>query len=175
MPNRAQVKSAHELAVLSAGLAEHNRIHNLKLSVIYQPDPPDAILSDGSITTWMELTDAFFSPEWARDLSSYAADEQHKPMKKGHYMGMDAQLASAFCEIVVQKSQKSSYKPFITQYGPGILVVGLESPWLSDETIDEIDSEWANRGNPDISATFSHVYIGYRNASGNHAFKWPRS
>jgi hypothetical protein len=175
MPNRAEVKSAHELSVLRAGLAEHNRIHNLSLSVISQPDPPDAILSDGLITTWMELTDAFFSPEWARDLNSYATDEQHKPMAKGLYMNMDAQLASAFCEIVIHKYQKSSYKPFIAEYGPGILVVGLESPWLGDDTIDEIDREWASRGNLDISETFSHVYIGYRNASGNHAFKWPRS
>ena len=69
MKSRAEIQDAHELAVLAAGLAEHNRLHGLALQVVSRPDPPDAILSDGSTTTWMELTDAFFSEAWARDLS----------------------------------------------------------------------------------------------------------
>lgn len=175
MPNRADVKDAHELAVLHAALAEHNKIHGLRLTVVSRPDPPDAILSDGNITTWMEHTDAFVFTAWAKDLISYAADEEHIPMIKGPYMDMDAQLAGEFCDLVCKKAGKASYEPFISQYGPGILVVSLESPWLSDDTIDEIDDEWANRGNPDISRAFTHVYLGYRNEKGNHAIKWPRS
>ena len=155
MPNRAAIQKAHELAVLNAAVEEHNRAHGLRLEVVERPDPPDAILSDGTITTWLELTDAFFSGDWARDLFSHAADEPHRPMREGGYADMDAQLATRFCELVCDKASKDSYKPFIATYGPGILVVGLESPWIGDETIAAIDREWAARGKPDISNTFS--------------------
>lgn len=172
MSNRAAIQDAHELAVLEAALAEHNRLHGLFLEVVSRPDPPDAILSDGKTTTWLELTDAFFSAEWARDLNSHAASEEHMPMRSGPYMDMDAQLAARFCDLVCKKAAKTSYKPFIAKYGPGILVVGLESPWLDDETLLEITRKWAELGKPNISATFSHVYLGYRNGEGNCAMAW---
>ena len=174
MKSRAAIQDAHELAALSAGLAVHNLLHGLNLAVISRPDPPDAILSDGSITTWMELTDAFFSQAWAMDLSSYASIKGHQPMAKGVYMDMDKQLAINFCDLLAVKVEKNSYKHLIQQYGPGILVVGLESPWLDAESIDAIDGEWLDRGSPDFSGTFAHIYLRYRNASGNQAFAWPR-
>ena len=106
MKSRAEIQKAHELAVLTAGLAEHNRLHDLSLKVISRPDPPDAILSDGSITTWMELTDAFFSEAWARDLSSFTSIKGHEPMARGAYMNMDMQLAVNFCDLLVKKATK---------------------------------------------------------------------
>ncbi|MFZ3119521.1 MAG: hypothetical protein WA159_14530 [Variovorax sp.] len=175
MPNRAAIQDAHEIAVLRAALTEHNRLHGLTLELLSRPDPPDAILSDGKTTTWLELTDAFFSPEWARDLSSYAASEKHIPMRSGPYMDMDALLAAKVCELICRKAAKSSYKPFISKYGPGILVVGLESPWLDDETLCEITRKWAGLGNPNISGTFSQVYLGYRDREGNKVMAWPHT
>jgi hypothetical protein len=171
MKSRAAIQDAHELAVLRDGLAEHNRVHGLSLKVISRPDPPDAILSDGSSTTWMELTDAFFSERWAMHVSSYASIKGHKPMARGLYMDMDKQLAVNCCDLLTKKTAKNSYKPLIQQYGPGILVVGLESPWLDGETLDAIDEEWSSRGSPDISVTFAHVYLRHR---GSHTFAWPR-
>lgn len=175
MSNRAAIQDAHERAVLNAAVGEHNRIQGLNLSVVSRPDPPDAILSDGNTTTWLELTDAFFSSDWARDLVSYAADEKHRPMQGGMYVDMDAQLASVLCDLVCRKAAKDSYKPFVAEYGPGILVVGIESPWLDDDTIRDIDREWAERGRPDISGTFTHVYLGYRDDNGNRVLAWPHS
>lgn len=175
MPNRAEVQDAHESSVLAAAIEEHNRIHGLCMKVILRPDPPDAILSDGSTTTWMEHTDAFFSADWARDLNSKAADEPHQPMAKGVYVDMDARFANVFCDRLITKAAKSSYKSWLEQYGPGIIVVGLESPWLDDETLNAIDEQWTALGNPDVSSTFAHVYLGYRNGNGNKALKWPRS
>lgn len=141
MKSRAEIQDAHELAVLAAGLAEHNRFHGLVLQLVSRPDPPDAVLSDGSTTTWMELTDAFFSQAWARDLSSFNSTKGHEPMSKGMYMDMDNQFAKNFCELLVKKANKFSYLPLLQQHGPGILVVGLESPWLDDETINATDKE----------------------------------
>lgn len=169
----AEVKKRHELAVLKAGLAEHNRMYGSALIIVDRPDPPDAILSDGTTTMWMEHTDAFFSGEWARDLTTHAAAVAHRPMKQRGYFDPDAQLASAFCNCVIEKAGKTTYSNCVAQYGPGILVVGLESPWLDEETIHEINRAWAELGNPDISSTFGHVYLGYRDVSGNRAIAWP--
>jgi hypothetical protein len=171
MKSRAAIQDAHELAVLLDGLAEHNRVHSLNLKVISRPDPPDAILSDGRSTTWMEVTDAFFSEEWAKDLSSYGSIKGHKPMERGLYIDMDKQFAVNFCDLLTRKAEKNSYKPLIQQYGPGILVVGLESPWLGGETLDAVDEEWIGRGSPNVSATFAYVYLRHR---GIHTFAWPR-
>lgn len=176
MSSRAAVQKAHEAAVLSAALAEHNRAFGTALEVLSRPDPPDAVLSDGARTTWLELTDAFYSDAWARHIVGHAAGEPHRPMRQGLYVDMDAQLADRFCNIVLQKAGKASYKPFVQQYGPGILVVGLESPWTDGEdTVAAINQEWAARGNPDISATFEHVYLGFRDNAGNHAVLWRSS
>ncbi|MBD9504608.1 hypothetical protein IB256_27775 [Pseudomonas sp. PDM17] len=172
--NRKAVQQAHEHAVLAAAVAEHNRITGGALKVTQRPDPPDAILSDGVTTTWMELTDAFFSPEWAKDIVGFAADQVHRPMEAGLYMDMDAQLARAFCDIVRQKAAKTSYQAFINCYGPGVLVVGLESPWLDEEIVEEIDREWREQGSPDVSQTFSHIYLGFRDSNGNFARLWKK-
>lgn len=166
MSNYIEIKAKHEASLLEAALQEHNRRHGFSLRVVDRPDPPDAILSDGSVTTWMELTNAFFSQEWAQDLFSYAADGPHKPMKHGPYINMDAQLAENLCTLLYQKSRKCSYKPFLEKFGPGILVIGLEIPWFDSRTLDAIDIEWANFGNPDISGVFNHVYLKFRNIGG---------
>jgi len=176
MSVRKVVQKADEDAVLAAALAEHNRALGATLAVVSRPDPPDAVLSDGVQTTWLELTDAFFSDDWARDIVGYAAGEPHRPMRQGFYVDMDAQLAHRFCDIVLQKAAKSSYRPFVQQHGPGILVVGLESPWADGEdTVAAINEEWAARGNPDISDTFEFVYLGFRDNAGNHAVLWRSS
>jgi len=172
MNTRAEVKRKHETAVLNAALTEHNRLHGLALEVVDRPDPPDAILSDGNSTTWLEVTDAFFSPEWAQDLSGFASAEVHRPMQQVGYAEPDAQIASNFCNLVLRKASKASYAGVISTYGPGILVVGLESPWLDSDTIEAIDLEWAARGKPDISSAFQHVYFGYRKNGANYASLW---
>jgi len=173
MKSRSQIQQAHEDAVLRDALAEHNRLHGLVLSVVSRPDPPDAILSDGGITTWMELTDAFFSQEWARSLSSHGSVKGHTPMRNGEFMDMNRQFAVNFCDLVQQKANKKSYASTIASYGPGILVVGLESPWLNRKTMDEISNEWATRGAPDISGTFDLVYTRHRTAMGGVVLSWP--
>lgn len=172
MKSSAQIQQAHEEAVLRDALAEHNRVHGLALAVVSRPDPPDAIPSDGAATTWMELTDAFFSAERARDLSSYGSIKGHKPMRRGGFMDMDKQFAANFCDLVQQKAGKQSYAPIVANYGTGILVVDLESPWLDGETMDEVSSEWNARGSPNISATFAHVYTRHRTERGNIVLPW---
>jgi hypothetical protein len=172
MKNRAEIQKAHEDAVLLAGLAEHNKLHALNLEVTSRPDPPDAILSDGSVSTWMELTAAFFSQGWAKDLSSYGSRKGHTPMATGQYMDMDKQFAENFCDLLQQKAGKTSYRELVERYGPGILVVSLESPWLDGETLDAMKEEWGKRGRPDISGTFAFVYLRQRTQGNDIVRPW---
>ncbi|MCW1979701.1 hypothetical protein [Xanthomonas campestris] len=156
----ANVKKRHEFAVLNAAMAEHNKLHGSVLEIISRPDPPDAVLSDGSTATWTEHTDAFFSGDWARDLTTYAAVVVHRPMEQRGYFEPDAQLAAAFCKCVLDKDGKATYSASIVKYGQGIFVIGIESPWLDDGTIREINEAWTELGTPDISGIFAHVYLG---------------
>ena len=76
------------------------------------------------------MTDAFYSEEWARDLYSFATpEEEHTPMQKGG-VNMDIQFAHNFISIVQKKFTLASYGEVYERFGPGILVVGVQSPWL---------------------------------------------
>lgn len=172
MATRRKINSKHEGAVIDAALLAHNEQMGTAFQVESRPDPPDAILVDGSQRTWMEHTDAFY-PGWAEDLTSYAAsDKIHRPIRNGLHMDMDNQVAEAFVTIVIEKLNNQSYKSAVNQYGPGILVVGLESPWLDEETVQAINEHWAQIGRPDISSVFRWVYIGFRLGGENKATLW---
>ncbi|MBV7542039.1 hypothetical protein [Acidovorax sp. sic0104] len=173
LQSRKAIQVAHEAAVLAATVAEHNRRHGLKLGVVSQPSTPDAILSDGTFTTWLEITDAFHSPEWAQSLSSHNSIKGHVPMKSGLYSDPDGALASSACERLLHKATKASYGAVICQYGPGILVVNLQSPWLNDDSLVVLHEEWCKRGSPSVAGTFAHVYIRCGSESGAPVLPWP--
>lgn len=169
---KSQIKEAHELAVLGVALAEHNRIHGLDLSVIERPEPPDAIISDGKTTTWIELTDVFFSQEWARSVTSYRSVKGHKPMGKSMATDMEEQFAEDVCEAIIKKSSKKSYASCLEEHGPGILVVGLYLPWFGNGSLEIINDRWKMLGSPDISETFSHVYLKGHGLNDGVPFLW---
>lgn len=172
MTTRREINSKHEGAVISAALLAHNEQMGTAFQVESRPDPPDAILVDGNQRTWIEHTDAFY-PGWAEDLTSYAAtDKVHKPLRKGLHMDMDNQVAEVFVRVVLEKFNHNPYKPTVNQYGPGILVVGIESPWLDAETVHAINEHWAALGCPDLSSVFRWVYLGYRLGGKNKATLW---
>jgi hypothetical protein len=161
MTTRREINSKHESAVIEAALLAHNEQVGTAFVVESRPDPPDAILVNGIQRTWMEHTDAFY-PGWAEDLTSYAAtDKIHRPMRKGFHMDMDNQVAEVFAKVVLEKFNNKSYKSAVNQYGPGILVVGIESPWLDGETVQAINEKWAELGSPDLSTVFGWVYLGF--------------
>lgn len=172
MTTRREINSKHERAVIDAALRAHNESMGAAFQVESRPDPPDAILVDGNLRTWMEHTDAFY-PGWAEDLTSYAAsDKVHRPMRKGVHMDMDNQVADGFAKVILEKFNNKSYKPVVNQFGPGILVVGIESPWLDEETVRAINEKWAELGNPDLSPVFRWVYFGFRSGGENKAVLW---
>ena len=172
--SQAQIKLAHENAMLQHAIAEHNRVTGRNYAVIDRPEPPDAILEDGFERTWMEVTDAFHSAEWARHLNTYNSIKGHVSMARGPYIGMDEQLAVHFCDLLEKKASKTSYHAALTKYGPGILAIGIQSPWIAPDSLDEIRDEWRRRGAPSLTHIFAHVYIydPSKVACGKRVFQW---
>lgn len=172
MNTRREIKSKHEAAVINAAVCAHNATVGCAFRVESMPEPPDAVLVDGSNRVWLEHTDAFY-PGWAEDITSYAAsDKVHRPMRKGPHRDMDNCLADVFADVVNAKINNNSYRPFIEKYGPGILVVGLESPWLDEETLQAIDRKWSEVGSPDLLSIFKWFYLGFRVDGKNIAIPW---
>ena len=175
MATRREINSQHESAVIDAALRAHNETFGTGFSVESRPDPPDAIVVNGNQRTWIEHTDVFY-PEWAEDITSYAAsDKAHKPMRRGPHMDMDNQVADAFVKAVLKKFENRSYQPVLDEFGPGILVVGIESPWFDEETLQAIDEKWAELGRIDLTPIFRWVYLGFRVGGVNNAFFWEPS
>ena len=172
MTTRREINPLHEAAVVKAAVNAHNARFGCGFIIIDKPDPPDAILQDGERQLWLEHTDAFY-PGWARDLTTFAAsDKSHVPMDGGLHANMDQSLAEVFCSVVRKKLDNPAYVPLVRDLGPGILVVGLESPWLSDETIEAISRAWLAQGDTRLNEVFSHVYLGFRQSGDNHAVSW---
>ena len=87
-------------------------------------------------------------------------------------MDMDNQVAEVFAKVVIAKLNNKSYQSVVNQYGPGILAVGIESPWLDDETVHAITEHWTERGSPDLSLVFRWVYLGFRLGGESKATVW---
>lgn len=173
MATRREIKAKHETAVINAAVSAHNKCTCSKFQVESLPDPPDAILTNRYTRIWLEHTDAFY-PGWAEDLTSYAAsDKEHRPMRKGLHMDMDNIFAEVFVEVVIKKINNRLYPPLVDKFGPGILVVGLESPWISSDTFQTLNNKWIEIGNPELFSFFRWVYLGFRDDDNkNLAIPW---
>ncbi len=172
MTNRRELKARHEAAVISAAVHAHNIQVGSAFQIEALPDPPDAILTDGCKRVWLEHTDVFY-PGWAEDVTSYAAtDKVHRPMRKGLHMDMDNIFADVFVEGVLKKLNNKGYTTLVEQLGPGILVVGLESPWLDAETFRAINNKWFEFGSSELFSVFEWIYLGYRDEGKNVAIPW---
>jgi hypothetical protein len=139
-----------------------------------QPDPPDAIIcdeEDGDIS-WVEVTDAFFSDEWARDLYSHANPDESDYDMQSQQMSMDERFAQRFVAIVQKKLSKDSYTPFYEQYGSGILLVSLQHPWLDEASFDEMDAAQIEAGLTNGEGYFDEIIVCWRSQGGYDFAEW---
>ena len=171
MNKRRPVQEEHELFVVNVFIEWWALQTNEHLRVISRPHPlpPEAIVQSDQRTTWIEVTDAFYSGEWAKDLYSYATPgESHKPMRSGSYegikpyTGMDEQIASRFATLLKKKLSKQSYTASYEKYGPGILLVGIQSPWFDEQTCDMVRAECRKTNWSTCQCYFSHVFIYFK-------------
>jgi len=167
MNGRRPIKQKHEICVINDFILWNQKQTGELFELISRPDPPDAVVRSNQRTTWIEVTDAFYSEGWARDKCTYATPgENHQEMASGPYMGMDEQLINQFLEIVMQKLSKGSYSDASTKYGPGILIVGLDSPWSDEQTTEMIIEACKSKELKEVDkGYFSQVFFFYRNFS----------
>jgi hypothetical protein len=115
------------------------------------PDPPDAIVKLDNQDTWVEITDAMFSSDIARSVTSYAADDKiHQPAKGGLVIGPTEKCSKVIEEVIEKKLVKQTLKDHRDKHGQGILIVGLNGPFfdictayddLSDEFKEKLKSQ----------------------------------
>jgi hypothetical protein len=69
----------------------------------------------------VEVTDVFWTDDYARDLYSYATHgETYKPVGRGPYQDMDDQFARNFVKVLHRKLTNKNYKLFSTSMAVGI-------------------------------------------------------
>lgn len=129
---RNEIKDVHEVSVVES-FKKHSISFNKIITVISKPEPPDAIITINGNTTWIEITDAFFSLELAESITTHVADDKlHKPVPKARRFCIepDEQFSSILESVIVKKYDKGSIEKVYTQYGSGILLVGVINPFF---------------------------------------------
>ena len=168
MNKRKEIKKEHERASVKNFL----RWYNPEYEIVEEPDPPEAIIKFGNKTTWIEVADIFFTWEYARDEYSYATpDETHIHMTPGPYFNKDEELANRFIKVLKDKLTKPSYLPFKRRCGPGILVIGMRSPFFNQETVVIMREKYQAENWSDDLKCFEKIYI---TAKGYNPLEWCR-
>ncbi|MEL4341744.1 hypothetical protein AAEH92_13595 [Shewanella xiamenensis] len=163
------IQPAHEIAVLESFKIFISK-EGKTLQILSRPDPPDAIVDIDGNTTWIEISDAFQNSEWARSITTYAADDkEHIPGGTELTLDPDEASISIVTKVILNKYDKKTMSSIMTQRGPGILLVGLYTPMtLPEEVIeqagDKILKEISSR-----AQIFGAIYL-YRNSFDSHLF-----
>lgn len=161
------VKKANERAAISALLCRHNDLFRRKLVVVCRPDPPDALAKDSSGYVWIEHCNAYYSRHWARDLHSFAAkNSNHVPMSSDLHVDMDIKFCDIFWHTVFEKDEKNHYGRFVCDYGKGLLVVGLEHPWLDGDILPQMHKSWEYDHSRRPLRRFEELYVYWRESDG---------
>lgn len=159
MNKRRYIQKKHERFLVQCYLKWHNQKYKTKYKVIDEPNPPEAIIKSTKKTTWLEVTDAFYSEEYAKDKYSYATPgEQHIPMSSGLHHSMDLKFAIHFIKVLKSKLKKTTYRKYREKYGPGILLIGIHSPWFDSGTINLMKELCSQEDWTDNTGNFKNIY-----------------
>lgn len=129
--NRNEIKNAHEDSVIDSFKRHSASLRNI-IEVISKPEPPDAIITINGNESWIEITDAFFSRELAKSITTHVADDKvHNPVpkEKRKCIEPDEQFSSVLESVIVKKYDKQSLGDVYKKYGSGILLVGVINPF----------------------------------------------
>lgn len=163
MNRRREIQQQHERAVVSDFLRWFERRRKVAFRVIDEPNPPEAIIQSPRLTRWVEVVDAFWSKEWARDQYSYATPgEKHVSIGPGPHAGPDLNFAHSFVQSLSKKLAKSSYLAVAKKYGPGYLVVNVDYPLFDRRAHLTAKELWA-KGQPwPDNGCFREVFLRIR-------------
>jgi hypothetical protein len=158
---RNEIKNAHEGSVLDS-FKKHSASLNNNIVVISKPEPPDAIITINGKTTWIEITDAFFSRELAESITTHVADDKtHKPVSKEKRFCIepDEQFSSILESVIVKKYDKSSIGSVYNQYGSGILLVGIINPFSDSKELINTEKQRILEAIKSKEKRFNEIYL----------------
>ncbi len=146
MRPRDKISASHEKAVVDQFVSWLNSKNSSNFAVVERPDPPDAIINDGEITSWVEHCDLYRSHEEARsELSFITPGEIHTPHSEHPISEPDNRIAQKLVKLMRSKLGKSSYLESFQKYGCGYLVISERDPLFNNDSLlainDAIDSE----------------------------------
>jgi hypothetical protein len=167
---RRGVQQQHERAIVADFIEWFARRRKIAFRVVSEPNPPEAIIQSKRLTRWIEVVDAFWSNEWARDQYSYATPGEKHVSLRSPQAEPDLIFANNFVQSLSKKLAKTSYLPVAEKYGPGYLVVNIDYPlfdrraYLKARQLWAGGQPWPNRG------CFSEVFLRIRMFQG-YTFK----
>ena len=141
MNRRTKIQSAHQYAVIQKYVRWHNDLNKSNYCIVETPDPPDALISDGKSTSWIEHTDLFRNQDEARSLMTFISQgESHIPHSANLIVEPDKQMAQGLIDRLGDKFSKRSYEPFFDKFGKGTLLVSVQDPLFGYDTLQEIET-----------------------------------
>ncbi|GGE49915.1 hypothetical protein GCM10007421_25300 [Halopseudomonas oceani] len=136
--NRRDIKKAHEQSVIRS-FKHYLERAGRTLSIVGYPDPPDAVVVLDGTPSWIEITDAFIGADFARSLTSFAADDvEYIPVGRGVALNPDESFIEEVVAVVEKKYAKASITEVFESSGAGILLVGLYSPFVFEREVEHI-------------------------------------
>lgn len=163
------IQPAHEIAVLESFKVFLSK-KGKTLRILSRPDPPDAIVEIDGNPTWIEISDAFQNSEWARSITTYAADDKvHIPGGNGLTLNPDEASIGIVTKVILKKYDKKTMKSIMDQHGPGILLVGLYTPMTLPEEVIEQAGHQILEIISSRTQIFCDIYL-YRNSCDSHLF-----
>ncbi len=131
MVGRRDLKNVHENSVLEA-FKKHVSDSGNSLEIIEMPDPPEAFVKLNASRTWIEITDAYLDLDHAIGLTTWASDDaKHISDSKRLIVEPDATFQAVLLSVVEKKYKKATMFSIFNEEGPGILLVGVFTPFSS--------------------------------------------
>jgi hypothetical protein len=133
---RNEIKLNHENAVLSSFI-DYCKLEDNICNIIDQPDCPNTVVEINNIRTWIEITDGFHNKSYEEYIVSDESDgNMHKSDTKK--ITRIETFNSELINVILKKYTKDSIGDVYKEYGKGILLVGLYSPFVNFENLEGI-------------------------------------
>ncbi|MBD8697040.1 hypothetical protein [Stenotrophomonas sp. CFBP 13718] len=133
----------------------------ISLDILERPEPPEAIVKLNGEVTWIEITDAFLDQDHAISLTSAAADDMAHISDDGRLVcDPDAMFSSVLHSVISAKYEKASMRSIANDLGPGILLVGVFTPFTTAEVVSHEESgAIAELVSSNSIAVFKAIYV----------------
>ena len=137
---RREVKDVHENSVLE-GFKSLSELSGNIVEILNKPEPPDAVITINGKKSWIEITDAFITPEHARSLTSKVSEDKEWIKSTQGLINLD-DFNETLKGVIKEKYDKDSIQRVYRERGSGILIVGCFSPfhYPIQENLEEIIS-----------------------------------